>query len=449
MIEQRKGQLEIRCKLLSRLFNDLMATNSRVEKENIIWVFRKKYPKMEKDLDFCFEVLAGYHKLGYTYLATEYPRCLSTYGPNENVTVRHMVNVLKTFSSDSYGIGAATAVTPPPCRRFIERLVNRRYKLGYSNKKAMVTNLSPMLAKKYPESHHESYYYIQEKLDGNRCIATYIDAGEMSPEGVRSLKGATEGKWFFYSRSGKVLKVDFDMSWADKNYCYDGEIMTLGKAGTRDFNRTSGAINSKYGDKSQLHYFIYDVIIDDLTYESRWEILRAYTERDTNIPEGVSGRYNMSVNVSILPVLDKVFVWPNPEYNHALDKWLDYIVDKGGEGIILRDPAGYYEHKRTNALLKYKKTQTCDLRVIGWNEGKGKNAGGIGSFVCETDNHAVRVNVGGLSDSIIWSDPNFWIGKIIEVAYFDQSKSSKKDSASLRFPRFKKLREDKDETSIY
>lgn len=431
--QSRPGQLEIRCKLLSRLFNDLMSTNSRTEKEAIVTAFRQKYPKMDKDLDFAFEVLAGYHKLGYTYIACEHlGRCANDYGKYENVSIKYMVNVLKCFPPDQYGIQAATAVTPPPVRRFIEALVNRKYKLGYSNKKAMVTDYSPMLAKRYPETFSEGYYYVQEKLDGNRCIATFnFDTNE----------------WEYYARSGKRLNVKFDMSWADKTYTYDGEVMTLGHAGTRDFNKTSGLINSIYADKSQLHYYIYDIIHDCLVYEARYKILKEFTEHNEFGDHTQS--WNVSPNVSILPVLDKVWVWANVDYNGPLDKWLDYIVDKGGEGIILRRPDGVYEHKRSNNLLKYKKTQTMDLRIIGWNEGKGKYEGAIGSFICETDDHKIKVNVAGVSDDIRWSDPNEWIGKIIEVAYFDTSKSSVKDSSSLRFPRFKKVRDDKDETSIY
>ena len=157
----------------------------------------------------------------------------------------------------------------------------------------------------------------------------------------------------------------------------------------------------------------------------------------------------MSSNVSFLPVLDKVFVWPNPEYNEQLDKWLDYIVNKGGEGIMLRYPAGLYEHSRSSNLLKYKKTQTMDLRIVGWNEGKGKYTGAIGSFICCSDDRSIQVNVAGITDEIRWSNPEYWIGKIIEVAYFDTSNSKTKSSSSLRFPRFKRLRTDKDETSEY
>ena len=421
---QYNGQLELRCILLTRLFNDLMATNSRLEKELIVSKFRNKYPKMNNDLDFCFEVLAGYHKLGYTYGA--FGIAINTenfkqYESKKDYSIKKFIElVLKGFGQTEAENKVAYSLTPPNCRRFFEMLMNREFKLGYSNKQAMISSISPMLAKRYPEDHSEGYYYIQEKLDGNRCIAIY-----------------EKDHWAFYARSGKPLKVNFDMSWADKNYAYDGEVMTLGKAGTRDFNRTSGIINSKYIDKSELHYFIYDIIADDLKYEERYLILTELKERGT------------SSQCTILEVLDKVYVNLNPEYNTKLDKWLDYIVDKGGEGIILRKPDGLYEHKRSYNLLKYKKTKTMDLRIIGWNEGKGKYEGAIGSFVCATDDNSIIVNVAGISDELRWANPDTMIGKIIEVAYFDQSLSKSKSISSLRFPRFKRFRPDKNETSVY
>lgn len=421
------SRLENNCNKIRILFEQLMQTPGRNDKQDLVEAFRSMVDDdIKADLDFCFEVLAGKHKLGYTYnsyIAKTYePEHMYTF---EESSIREFVNSLKSLPATDVGIRTATLSTPEKCRVFIAMLVNREWKLGFSNKDTMITNLSPMLAKKYPESHHEQYYYIQEKLDGNRCIA-YFDVNE--------------DKWKFQSRSGKPLKVDFDMSWVTDDVdkpIFDGEIMTLGHAGSRDFNRTSGAINGKYTNKSDLHYYIYDIVADKLPYKERKEILDKYAEQGTG------------EQCSILPVLDYVPVYLNTDYNWKLDEWLDKITDKGGEGIMLRDPNAYYQHKRTDALLKYKKLQTMDLRIVGWNEGKGKYEGAIGSFICENDEKTIRVNVAGISDAIRWSDPDWWIGKIIEVAYFDYSASKTGDKISLRFPRMKKLRDDKNETSVY
>ena len=393
-----------------------------MKKEIIVNNFKIKHPKLEKDLDFCFEILAGKHKLGYTLYTTKFWEYHQDF---ENIkTIKQFYNkVLKIENTTDVFIANACSWVPRHLQYFFVNLVNRDYKLGYSNKENMITNLSPMLAKKYPDTFKGEYnYYIQEKLDGNRCIAYYDFMRDM---------------WFFQSRSGKTLNLYFDMSWANTNDIFDGEVMTLAHAGSRDFNRTSGVINSIYGDKSGLHYFIYDIIKEDLVYHKRKCILSDYDTKGTG------------KDCSILPTLDYITLHPNLDYNWLLNEWLDKITAKGGEGLILRDPNGLYEHKRSNNLLKYKKTQTMDLRIIDWNEGRGKYAGLIGSFVCESDDHEIQVNVAGMTDAVRMSDPINWLNKIIEVAYFDKSRSKDGNYWSLRFPRMKKLRDDKNETSIY
>ena len=122
--------------------------------------------------------------------------------------------------------------------------------------------------------------------------------------------------------------------------------------------------------------------------------------------------------------------------------------------VMLRLHDAPYHHSRhsgdrKNYLLKYKKVKTADLRITGWNEGKGKYEGMIGSFICEDDDGVVRVSVAGMTDDIRMSDPDKWIGKIIEVAYFEISKSKVNDHYSLQFPRIKGIRHDKDETSLF
>lgn len=419
------NRLENNCNKIRLLFEQLMQTPSRNDKQDLVEAFRSIVDDdIKADLDFCFEVLAGKHKLGYTYKITSHVGNESEVYLCKSIK-EFVTKVLMEFRPTDFEIELASIYTPIDCRVFIAMLVNREWKLGYSNRDEMITNLSPMLAKKYPESHHEQYYYIQEKLDGNRCIAYF---------------NYDEQKWKFQSRSGKPLKVDFDMSWVPDDIekpIFDGEIMTLGHAGSRDFNRTSGAINGKYTNKSDLHYYIYDIVADKLQYKERKEILDYYAKQGTG------------EQCSILPVLDFVPVYLNPEYNWKLDEWLDKITAKGGEGIMLRDPDAKYQHKRTDALLKYKKLQTMDLRITGWNEGKGKYEGAIGSFICENDEGTIKVNVAGISDTIRWSNPYEWIGKIIEVAYFDYSVSKTNNHISLRFPRMKKLRDDKNETSVY
>lgn len=410
------------------LFEELHGHNASNWQISKVSEFKRKYPSLVNELDFCFEVLAGKHKLGFKAYDTHLV-------PNANFFnfnyIKSVVEALQEYTKNDkseFQIRQALNFIPTPTRPFFIKLLNREYRLGYTNKNNMVTDKHPMLAKTYPEG-VKSYkkYYIQEKLNGNRCITFFHD-----------------GEWHYISRSQKPMKVKFDTEYLDPNYIYDGEIMTKDKMTNADFSTTSGIINSKTGDKSQLVYIVYDLAMADLPYSERYRIL--HEEIKPNLPK--------DSNITILNNLDYLLVSPFPETNEQLDAWLDKITSKGGEGIMLRDPDSPYHHSkhsgdRKNYLLKYKKLKTCDLRIVGFNEGNGKYTGLIGSFICEDDEGTLRVNVSGMTDEVRWSNPNEWIGKIIEVAYFDNSKSKSKSIASLQHPRMKRVRDDKTETSLF
>lgn len=443
-------QLERSLIAISNLFELMHGQQASSWQVQEVQLFKEAYPDLVNDLDFCFEVLAGKHKLGFTLYNTALYSYYK-YIADDFISIKDIYNWLVKITANDKSddtIYTVCSVLPEDYREFLIQLFNREYRLGYSNRKNMVTNLHCMLIESYPAglTSVDKEYYIQEKLNGNRCIAWY---------------DFDQDKWRYTSRSQKEKYYPFDMSKLNKDYVYDGEVMSRGAMGNRDFAKTSGLANSKYGDKSQLVYIIYDILDATKSYEQRWAALENMLptpEPSTYVwhKDGriIFERTSLTDTVAILPPLAKIIVHPNPDYNWQLDQILDSITKVGGEGVILRDPKAPYYHSsgsgdRTNNLLKYKEIKTCDLRIIGWNEGKGKYEGMIGSFICEDDDHTVRVNVAGIDDDTRASDPNLWIGKIIEIAYFDDSQSKTKTTASLQFPRYKRVRTDKNETSLY
>ena len=289
-----------------------------------------------------------------------------------------------------------------------------------------------MLAKKFdpvkfPRDIFDSYY-VTLKLDGNRCIA-YYDEG-----------------WHFISRSGKPLRVNFDMTNLPTSYIYDGEILSeqqLYHPSQANFNTLSGILNSKNKDKSSLCYVIFDVI-EDIPYYMRREILDLLGKK--------------------VPLAKEVYILPAKKFTRkelldSIEQALEEVTSKGGEGLMINLGSAPYIHTRTDQLLKVKQTFTMDMEVKDVYGGTGKNEGLVGALHCiATDCTTGRIyecNVGsGLNDEqrYLWAQkPEMIIGKIVEVAYFSISQDKNMRGSlrwSLRFPRLKRVRLDKTETSV-
>lgn len=433
--------LSERFNTLERLFYLLQTTNSIVEKRQYL----KELPaEMSDDVQYVFEVLSGQHKLGYTYVKIDTNDDLPT--EFENKTIKEYLAPLNTCNLLNDWSTGRIIECCQRCRWFcdiVEGIVNRTYKLGIGKSVLPKDGLGAMLGKSYEGQLLRGPIYVTEKLDGNRCIASF--------DGL---------KWNFTSRNGKPMKVQFNMTGLPTEYVYDGEVMSveqtqssiklhrgdIGAYTDASFNSTSGLINSKYGDKSKLVYNIFDIMADDVPYQERREVLMGI--RADHVGEALDWR--------ILPVLA---TYSNFDvFNKEVHNLLDYVTSRGGEGLMINTGNGYYQHKRSNELLKYKKVKTMDLSVIGITTGTGKYEGMVGALECAgyIDGKFVSVQVGsGLSDDqrLAWTlNPNAIIGKIVEIAYFSESQNKNTNGTttySLRFPRLKNIRTDKTEVSLW
>ena len=427
-----------------KLAERLQSTNSIVEKRMIV---NAAPNEMADDIQYIFEILAGQHKFGFTYVCVEgadedsLPEYMRHYTIKDYLTPLNRCNYMADWSTGN------VIVACQACRWFfdiVEPIVNRTLRLGIGKSMLPKDGLSAMLGKSYEGQLLNGPVYITEKLDGNRCIARW--------DGM---------KWVFTSRNGKPMKVNFKMEGLPKDYIYDGEVMSYEQTqrsinllntkanefdGEALFNSTSGLINSKYGDKSTLVYNIFDIMADDVPYGERRELLDMLA--NTNKEPGKDWR--------IVPVL--AYCSDSKMYGTIVDM-LNFVTERGAEGLMINTANGLYQHKRTNDLLKFKKVQTMDMYVVGLIEGTGKYEGMVGSLECAAsfdDGTFVNCQVGtGLSDEQreLWSiNPSAIVGKIVEVAYFSKSQSKSNDGTtiySLRFPRLKRVRDDKTVASKY
>lgn len=441
-------ELQQRIIYFSNLFDNLQSTNSRLEKEYYLSGMPENY---KEDWIYILEVLDGRHPFGYKYFITE-NIYNEAYAVPVFTCIKHVLQWLhqpiKCHDLTEKNIYFYVLRTQEMAD-FLEPIVNRTLKLGIGRSLLPKTNKSPMLAKKYEDIKSwrdvKEGFFVTEKLDGNRCIAEYV-----------------EDHWEFTSRNGKPMKVNFDMRDLDTDYVYDGEVLSMEQTlasvartqalylDTRidvrktSFNATSGLINSLTPDKN-LVYNIFDVIIDEPYY-----VRRGILAEQAKVINST-----MNTTIRILPILYQ---------NHSAEKVTAYIamnlgnvVDMNGEGLMLNLGDATYEHKRTNNLIKIKKTYTMDMVVTDYEFGTGKYEGEIGAIHCEATQNGCKIecDVGsGLSDEqrLEWAlHPEKILDKIVEVSYFSLSQDKSvlgSTNYSLRFPRLKRVRDDKEETSV-
>jgi DNA ligase-1 len=122
-------------------------------------------------------------------------------------------------------------------------------------------------------------------------------------------------------------------------------------------------------------------------------------------------------------------------------------IDLGFEGIMIKDPDGKWEGKRSVAWLKQKPFIEVSLTVTRVEEGTGRNVGKLGAVVCEgvDDGKTIVVNVGsGFTDeqrAEFWAAQDALIGQVVEVRADAATRSQdSEDVWSLRFPRFLRFR---------
>ena len=290
-----------------------------------------------------------------------------------------------------------------------------------------IPKFNVQLANKYfdkPEIVEGRQFALTTKIDGGRIIAI-----------------KENGKVTFYTRQGQLYEglVDLEQEMLEKlpdNICLDGEITLLdsGNLTSKDQYKQTMKITRKDGEKHGVKMLVFDCMSAEEFRNQKCDMI--YSERRKKL-DFISTMKLTYFNV--LPILYQ------GNDTSEITKWLNYNIDHGEEGVMINMLDSVYNFKRTNDLLKVKKMQTVDLEVIGYEGGSGNFEGMLGNLLVRyKDGNIVKVG-SGFSKELreqIWKDPDSYIGKIIEVQYFEET-TNQNGGISLRFPVFNDIRTDK------
>lgn len=320
--------------------------------------------------------------------------------------------------------------------KFLLESFTKKMKLGITAKtvnkvygKGFITNFEVMLAKKYEDEAHKikGKFYITEKLDGQRCVL---------------LKKNSDIKAF--SRQGERIigLVDIEKSISKlPDGMYDGELLisTHEQLKDREVLQQTLKITRKDGEKHGVDFYIFDYITLD-------EFEAGKSKNDYSSRRMWLEQLELGSNLVLVPVL-----YSGTDLE-AIPPLLKEMEDKGREGLMLNIGNAHYECKRTHNILKLKTMQTVDLKVIGFEKGKplSKYENTLGTLIVDYKGYPLGVG-SGFSEAdrdFIWSNQDKFLGKIVEIQYFRESKNDN-GGLSVSFPVYQGVREDKTEPSYY
>ena len=296
---------------------------------------------------------------------------------------------------------------------------------------SLIPTFNVLLANKYFDKPHYmdgKVFAITTKIDGGRIIALK-ENGQVS----------------FYTRAGQkyegLIDLEDEMSrLMPDNTCLDGEITLLDRgtlSSKEAYKATMKIVRQTTNlEKHGIKMLVFDWMPAEDFKRQQCDILYKFRRAELNM---LFDKYDFKY-FNLLPLL-----YVGTDTTQVV-KLLEEETLNGEEGVMVNDYDALYEFKRTNSLLKVKKFNSCDLKILDFEEGTGKYVGFLGALVCEYKGGTVRVG-SGLTDELrneIWQNREKYRNTIVEISYFEETKDST-GKKSLRFPTFKDFRPDKTE----
>lgn len=291
-----------------------------------------------------------------------------------------------------------------------------------------------------------------------------------------SLIADTNLKSFPWS-DGLFSQLKSDGSFANVNHFESGEVGIMTRNGTTypegEFGAVIDAIKNTDSRGSQFHgeLLVFNQF-DELMERAEGNGILNKLAKGGDLPVGHSVRFVVWDNIPLEEAVpkNKYKVPYSTRLKHLESLGLEGVVEvvetrvvhsvreayehyqeqlaQGLEGTILKHPDAIWTDSTSKEQVKFKLDVTIDLKVVGFNPGKGKNAATFGSIQCISADGLLTVNVSGMKDDmrkLIWEDHENWVGSIITVCSNAMTKVRKDGTRSLFLPRFVEERTDKND----
>lgn len=225
------------------------------------------------------------------------------------------------------------------------------------------------------------------------------------------------------------------------------DTVLMGEAILKDDNNSimtrkesNGILNSDDIDISKLYYYVWDIV--PLEDYKNLICNTKYAERFNQLTDFV-----INSHPNIVVVNTKICSDAQDIIEHFKQVRL-----LGEEGTVIKDYKGIWKDGTSKHQIKCKVVFDCDLKVVGFKYGTGKNERKLGALLCETSDGKLKVSVGtGYKDVERESFlllVEYWIAseQIVTVKGNDVINDiNNPEEYSIFLPRFVEVRKDKAE----
>lgn len=295
--------------------------------------------------------------------------------------------------------------------------------------------IKPMLASKLDFNKlPNDEFVITEKLDGIRCMAI------LKEDSIQ-----------LFSRQGKLIEgckeVEEDLKLlrekVGNEFVLDGELIAKDCGYDTVYKETTKRVKNKNEIKTGIKFVYFDIL-----NMKDFENLKCETEYFKRLAALMHLNKNKFENIEMIKPL-----YTGSDIQRVIELSEEY-KRKGAEGLMMNLYNGVYEFKRSKNILKVKSMQDADLRVVGYEEGTGKNEGKLGAIIVEFEHkgniYTCRVG-SGFSDyerNLYWHNIDLIMGKIVTIQFFEITNNSN-GGYGLRFPVWtSRIRNEKTEISM-
>jgi len=271
--------------------------------------------------------------------------------------------------------------------------------------------------------------FLDFKLDGVRVIAIILN-------GICTLYSRNGKQFHNFSNIEKELQNKLGEQSKQAGIVIDGEIVSS------SFQKLMRQVHRKDNVQADdTEFFVFDTL--PLAEFQAGKSTKTCRERHQQLLD-IFGNEGMG---DVIVVEKKEVDLDTDEGQKTFKEYNKMALDRGLEGIMIKDVDALYECKRSHFMLKAKPFIEVTLTVTATEEGTGRNVGKLGALICEgvDDGKSIKVNVGsGLSDEqreSFWHHKDDIIDQLVEVRADAITKNQDSiDEYSLRFPRFKTFR---------